>query len=133
MKRRWFAVLGAFILLVWSLVSFTAGLTFDATLLLNDVPHLLAGVLLVAAGTTDTAGGVEWYQFAGLGFVCLGLTMASGLLLALLRASVTTGLLASNAVGAVIGLVLAYTGFDWIRGGKHFDLAAFESGPIFGG
>ena len=133
MKRRWFAVLGAFLLLTWTVFSFAVGLSFDARLLLNDVPYFLAGALLVVAGTTGGAAGVEWFQFAGLGFVCLGLSMASELLLTLTQSGATTGMLVSAAVSGLIGLVLAFMGFDWIRGGKHFDLTAFESGPIFGG
>jgi hypothetical protein len=29
--------------------------------------------------------------------------------------------------------VIALIGADWFRGGRHFDLSAYESGPIFGG
>jgi hypothetical protein len=134
MKRRWFAVLGAFLLLTWGAFSLAVGPSVDASFLLDDLPYVLAGVLLVAAGTTDGVAGIEWYQFAGLGFVCLGLSMTSELLLTLTRAgSVTSGAFASAAVSALLGLVLAVMGFDWIRGGNHFDLSTFDPGPIYGG
>ena len=53
------------------------------------------------------------------------------LLTATLNGAPSAALLA-DAAAALGGLALLFIGADWIRGGKHFDLAAYDSGPLFG-
>lgn len=133
-KRRWFAVLGSFVLLGWSALALAFGLPDEgeAAFLLNDVPLLLGGAALVAGGATDGDGGVAWYRLVGAGFVLLGLSMAGQFLATLAAQRTLDGLLAADAVTLVPAVAVALVGLDWIRGGKHFDLSVFEAGPLLG-
>lgn len=129
MKRQWFAALGGFIAASWVavLVAFGERVPFDPQFGVVGALVLSAAVLLVLAGTTDALGGIEWNQFAGAADVLLGLALiVQFLLTATLEDATSAGLLA-DAAAALGGLVLLFIGADWIRGGKHFDLAAYES------
>ncbi|SFR60725.1 hypothetical protein SAMN04487947_2758 [Halogeometricum rufum] len=66
---------------------------------------------------------VPWYAFAGVADVALGVGMV-------LNATRMLGGGAEDAflsaVTAVSGLPLLFVGVDYLRGGRHFDLTAFE-------
>ncbi|WP_323191433.1 hypothetical protein [Halostella sp. PRR32] len=136
MKRRWLTVLGCLIVAGWTAVflAFGSFQSPDPLFLVGTVPFLLAGVLFVLAGTTESLGGIEWYQLSGLGDVLIGLSMSAQFLWTATRSgSVPGDVLVVDAIMAVGGLSLVFIGIDWIRGGKHFDLSTYESGPIFDG
>lgn len=129
MKRQWFAALGGFIAASWVavLVAFGERVLFDPQFGVVGALVLSAAVLLVLAGTTDALGGIEWNQFAGAADVLLGLALIVQFLLAATLEDATSAGLLADAAAALGGLVLLFIGADWIRGGKHFDLAAYES------
>ena len=134
MKRQWFAVLGGFIAvsLVASLAAFGERVLFDPQFAVVGALFLSSAVLLLLAGTTDAIGGIEWNQFAGAADVLLGLALIVQFLLTATLDGATSASLLADAAAALGGLVLLFIGADWIRGGKHFDLAAYDSGPLFG-
>ena len=129
MKRQWFAALGGFIAASWVavLVAFGERVLFDPQFGVVGALVLSAAVLLVLAGTTDALGGIEWNQFAGAADVLLGLALIVQFLLAATLEDATSAGLLADAAAALGCLVLLFIGADWIRGGKHFDLAAYES------
>jgi hypothetical protein len=66
MKRRWFAVLGAFLLVVNGALLVTFGFpTLDAEAALSLVAWLFVGVLFVLGGSSVQIGTIEWHQLVG--------------------------------------------------------------------
>jgi hypothetical protein len=137
MKRRWFLVLGL------GMIAASLGLLFVFPVNLLENPATAAtNIVLILGGALMAIGGAgiqprtsEWYQFVGAGDVLIGVGMAASYLLPMVYGTSpydgTEGvLLAICAVAG--GGSLAFIGFDWIRGGRHFDLSIFERGPILG-
>ena len=134
MKRRWFLILGLGIIV--SNLGFL--FAFDTTVLDNlataaTTSVLVLGGVLMAIGGAGAQPRGTWYQFVGAGDVLIGIGMASSYLLPVVYGTSPYGstegiLLVICAVAG--GGSLAFMGFDWIRGGRHFDLSTFERGPI---
>ena len=137
MKRRWFLVLGVGMIVanLGFLFAFrTTVLENPATVAANAI-FILGGVLMAIGGANAQPRGSEWYQFVGTGNVLLGIGFAATYLLPI--ANGTSAYEGSAGVflaiwGVVGGASLAFIGYDWVRGGRHFDLSTFERGPILG-
>ena len=135
MKRRWFLVLGVGIIVAnlgFLFVFRTTVLENPATAVTNVVP-ILGGILMAMGGADAQPRQSEWYQFVGAGNALLGIGMAASYLLPMVYGTspydgTEAILLAICAVAG--GGSLAFMGFDWIRGGRHFDLSTFKRGPI---
>ncbi|EMA38344.1 hypothetical protein [Halococcus hamelinensis] len=135
MKRRWFVLVGGLVIALPSAIVVAFGFPSPAepatALLLGGM--ILAGVLFVLGGLDRRFGGVEWYQFVGVGNVLVGVSLALGQLIPVLNGttaydgSVLPALVLFTLVG---GGSIVFIGADWIRGGHHFDLSVFESGPL---
>lgn len=136
MKRRWFLVLGLGIIVanLGFLFAFdTTALNNSATAATNGI--LALGGVLMAIGGAGVQPRGTWYQFVGAGDVLIGIGMAASYLLPMVYGTSSYG--STESVFLVICAVagggsLAFMGFDWIRGGRQFDLSTFESGPILG-
>lgn len=133
MRRRWFAVIGGFFLDVAALAGALLGSAAlrSPRVAVGIATWLLVGGLAVVGGLRESVAGVAWYRFVGASDVLLGLWMV-GFAVAWYLEGAADGALASVAAQALGGLVIALVGVDWFRGGRHFDLSAYESGPILG-
>jgi hypothetical protein len=128
MRRIWFAVMGATFAVV--------GVGFAAAFGLEGVAEpptavalalwFSASVLYLLGGFGTSLGGVEWYQFVGLGNVCLGLQLLVQLPFTLAGGTPETEVLVPAIASGLGGLSLLFIGLDWLRGGRHFDLSAFD-------
>jgi peptidoglycan/LPS O-acetylase OafA/YrhL len=137
MKRRWFLVLGVGIIAanLGFLFAFRTTVLENPTTAAANLFHILGGVLMAVGGTDAQPRRSKWYQFVGAGNVLIAVGLAASYLLPLVNGTSPYGdtvgiLLAICAVAG--GGSLAFIGFDWIRGGRHFDLSTFERGPILG-
>jgi hypothetical protein len=87
---------------------------------------LLAGSLFVVAGSrreVHVAGlTVPWNVFAGVGVVCVAVTVLAGGAADLLAGDQSRAALAYTLVAAVGALTLVFIGVDVARGGHHFRL-----------
>ena len=100
-----------------------------------NVVFILGGVLMAIGGVDAQPQQSEWYQFVGAGNILYGIGFASTYLLPMVNGTSTYSGTAGVFLaiwGVVGGASLAFIGYDWIRGGKHFDLSTFERGPILG-
>jgi hypothetical protein len=135
MKRRWFAVLGAFLLVGESavLVAFGFPPPLDAGTALPFVLWAFVGILLVLGGLSVEIGTVEWHQFVGTANVLMGIWFGVGFPLTTLRdASLgDAGVIFAAVAGVVGGLSMVFIGASWIRGSQHFKTSKYEPGPIF--
>ncbi|UPV72803.1 hypothetical protein M0R89_09595 [Halorussus limi] len=131
MKRVWFAVVGVFFALfgVGFLAAFGVESLADPTALATLALWFGASALYVLGGLDAPVGDLRWYQSVGLGNVCLGLQMVVRVPSELAGVSGDFEPLLAALAGGVGGLTLAYIGLDWFRGGRHFDLSAFEESP----
>jgi hypothetical protein len=137
MKRRWFLVLGVGIIVanLGFLFVFRAGILENPTPAVANVALILGGVLTAIGGADAQPRQSEWYEFVGAGNVLHAVGFASTYLLPLSNGTSAYGDTAGAFLaiwGVVGGASLAFIGFDWIRGGRHFDLSSFERGPILG-
>ncbi|RJT06204.1 hypothetical protein [Halococcus sp. IIIV-5B] len=135
MKRRWFVLVGLLVIALQSAILVAFGFPSPAdpatALLLGGMT--LAGCSFVLGGFDRRLGGVEWYQFVGVGNVLVGVSLALGQLIPVLTG--TTAYDSSTLVALVVFAVvgggsIVFIGADWVRGGHHFDLSVFEPGPI---
>lgn len=129
-KRRWFAVMGAVVLLLVTALVATFGVT---------VATYPAVVLMVAASLLSVLGGLDpvpdvvpWYRFVGAGELLFGAVFLVLWVGPAVGGGRSTTDLAMAAVGVANALVFGFIGVDWLRGGRHFDVEAFEPGPILG-
>ncbi|GAA0457637.1 hypothetical protein MUK72_12040 [Halococcus dombrowskii] len=134
MKRRWFLVLGLGMIVanLGFLFAFRATILENPATAATNTVLVFGGVLMAIGGAGAQPRGT-WYQFVGTGDVLIGIGMASSYLLPMVYGTSPYGstegiLLAICAVAG--GGSLAFMGFDWIRGGRHFDLSTYERGPI---
>jgi hypothetical protein len=74
MKRRWFAVIGGFFLVVAALAGALLGSAVlrSPRLAIGIVAWLLVGDLAVVGGLRESAAGVAWYRFVGASDVLWG-------------------------------------------------------------
>jgi peptidoglycan/LPS O-acetylase OafA/YrhL len=135
MKRRWFLVVGVGIIVanLGFLFVFRAGILENPTTAAANLFHILGGVLMAVGGADAQPRRSRWYQFVGAGNVLIAVGLAASYLLPMVNGTSPYGdtvgvLLAICAVAG--GGSLAFIGFDWIRGGRHFDLSTFERGSI---
>ena len=132
MKRRWLSVLGAGMLLagavyvaVFGVVSLAGPFRGTAA-----VCFTLSAIFEIVAGQGERVGSVEWYQFMGAANVLMGVMIGIHLVGGVVHGSPTPiGLDGMMAVGA---LSITWIGIDLLRGGRHFDPASYDSGPILG-
>jgi hypothetical protein len=136
MKRRWFLIVGIFLVVgqIAVLVAFGVPPLSESSATATVGITALAGVLFAFGGTSRQFWSVEWYQFVGVAQMLIGLSFMVSMLLPILTGtsayeSDVQPLLAVAAAGG--GMSIMFIGFDWIRGGRHFDLSSYESGPIF--
>ena len=135
MKRRWFLVLGIYIIAanLWLLTTLDSPIIEEPMTVATNVAFLFAGVLFILGGVGENLGNLDWYRFVGLANLIMGIGFAATYLLPMMNGTSAYDGIASIllAICAVIGgASLAFIGFDWIRGGRHFDLSTFERGPI---
>jgi hypothetical protein len=137
MKRRWFLVLGIGIVLanLGFLFIFRSGILENPATMTANVVFILGGVLMAIGGANAQPRSSEWYQFVGAGNILYAVGFSSTYLLPLVNGTSAYGDTAGSFLaiwGVVGGASLAFIGYDWVRGGKHFDLSTFERGPILG-
>lgn len=131
MSRRWFAALGAFLVLAVGGLLVAFGRPTAPASVLRIAGLLLAGGLFVAGGLAPTSSGVAWYRLVGTADVLLGLTLAAPLPAALLGGGAAdAGTLMYTVPAGIGGLTLAFIGVDWFRGGHHFDLSRLAGGGV---
>lgn len=132
MKRRWFVVLGAFLLFVNSALFVAFGFpTLDTEAALSLVSWMVVGILFVVGGSSVQIGAVEWYQLVGAGYVLMGITFGLDFSLTTLNdASLGDSGVVFAVVAILGGLSMVFMGVDWIRGGHHFEISQYEPGPI---
>jgi hypothetical protein len=127
-RQVWFALLGAAFGVVG--IVFAAAFGLDAL----DEPAtavaitlwFVASRLYVLGGLDASVGDFEWYQLVGLGNVCLGLQLLVRLPFVVTDGTAGTEALVATIASGLGGLTLLFIGFDWFRGGRHFDLSAFD-------
>jgi len=126
--RRLYLVVGVFLLL--SPLVLVAVFGLPGPLLFARIGLATAGGLAFVVGALRSrvrVGGrtVPGYALVGFGDVLVGLSFVLGAAAAVRRAG-PAGELFGQAVPALGGLVLMYIGYDFIRGGRHFDVSQFE-------
>lgn len=132
MKRRWFAVLGAFLLVSQgaALVVFDFPRS-DAEAALSLVAWMFVGALFILGGLSVQIGTIVWYQFIGGSFVVMGITFGLDFPLTTLNdASLGDAGVIFAIAGIVGGLSMIFIGVDWIRGGHYLEISQYEAGPI---
>jgi peptidoglycan/LPS O-acetylase OafA/YrhL len=136
MKRRWFLVLGLSIIAasLGMLFAFSVNPLENPATAATSTVLVLGGVLMAIGGAGAQPQGT-WYQFVGAGNALIGIGMAASYLLPMMNGTSPYG----DTVGVLLAICamagggsLVFMGFDWIRGGRHFDLSTFERGPILG-
>jgi hypothetical protein len=128
MNRRWFLVLGLFIIGSQLLVHVAFGVLVPSALsvLVPTIVTVLAGVLFVVGGLGAGVRTIEWYQIVGGANILLGGSFCLGILIPVLNSTSAYG----NTVQPIMavaaacgGTSLMFIGLDWIRGGRHLDLS----------
>ncbi|WP_135852088.1 hypothetical protein [Halorussus salinus] len=130
-RRSWFVVFGGLLGLLVLLVlpaAFRGDVPADPTAITTFGLLFGASILYLLGGLGRSVGGFEWNKHVGLGNVCMGLQMVVRALAEFVGASGDIALVAALGSG-LGGLTLAYMGLDWFRGGRYFDLSAFEESP----
>lgn len=135
MKRRWFAVVGGFFLIVSAGAVVLLGRDALRTprFLASILTWLLIGGLSVVGGLRRSVAGVEWYRFVGVGDVLLGLWMLGYATTWFLDGTADRATQVSAVAMAGSGSLLVFIGVDYFVGGRHLDVSAIEPGPLFGG
>ncbi|MFH5801560.1 hypothetical protein [Haladaptatus sp. CMAA 1911] len=136
MKRRWFLVLGTFLIVVQlAIVVISSVPVFSitsATFILLTTG--CAGVLFAIGGTGRGIGLITWNQFIGAADFLLGLLF---ILIAVFpiwnsMSPYETSIQLLLGIAAIGGLIsLMFIGVDWVRGDHYFNLIAYDPGPIF--
>lgn len=134
MKRRWFSVFGGLLLAAAAVAAALLGRTVleTPTLAVGIATWSAVGILSVLGGLRESVAGIRWYRFVGSSDVLIGLWMIGYGLMAYLDGSTDRALHLTAVAMAVGGLTLTLIGLEWFRGGRQFDIAAYEPGPIFG-
>ncbi|WP_435076121.1 hypothetical protein [Halococcus sp. AFM35] len=136
MKRRWFLVLGVYLIAanLWLLNTLNSPIFEEPMAVVTNVAFLFAGLLFVLGGISENLGNLGWYRFVGLANLIMGVGFAATYLLPIANRTSTyedAGMFL--AICAVVGgASLAFIGFDWVRGGRYFDLSTYEEDPILG-
>jgi hypothetical protein len=135
MKRRWFAVFGALVLAVAAVAAALLGRTVLETpvLAVGLVTWAIVGVLSVLGGLSESVAGIPWYRFVGASDALIGVWMTGYGVTTYVQGPDERVALVTAATMGVGGVTLALIGVAWFRGGRHFDLDAYEPGPILGG
>lgn len=127
-RRSWFVVFGGLLGLLVLLVlpaAFRGDVPADPTAITTFGLFCGASLLYILGGLGRSVGSFEWNQLVGLGNVCMGLQMVVRAPAKFVGTSGNIALVAALGSG-LGGLTLTYVGLDWFRGGRHFDLSAFE-------
>ncbi len=130
MKRRWFLVLGVYLIAanLWLLITLNSPIFEEPMAVVTNVAFLFAGLLFVLGGISENLGNLGWYRFVGLANLIMGVGFAATYLLPIANGTSAyedAGIFL--AICAVVGgASLAFIGFDWVRGGRHFDLSTYE-------
>lgn len=134
MKRRWFAVIGGFFLVVSASIGLFFGLDIRhwPAIAVGVLAWAVVGSLSIVGGLRESVGGVPWYRFVGASDVLLGLWMVGSAGTWYLDATAARATQVSAVAMAGGGLLLVFIGADYVLGGRHLDVSAFESGPIRG-
>ena len=129
-KRRWFAVMGALVLLGIAVLS----VVFEVLLRDSAAGPLLvaASLLFVLGGLDPVPGYVAWYRFVGLGELLFGAVFVVFWIGPAVGGDRTTTAILLAAAGAANALLFGFIGVDWFLGGRYYDLSIFEPGPILG-
>lgn len=135
MKRRWFLVLGIFLIIGQLAVRAAFGLPTpsESSAIATFVITGSAGILFAIGGTGKQVGSITWNQFIGAADLLLGLMFVLGVVFPIWNStspyeSSIQPFLAVAAIGG--GASLMFIGIDWVRGGHYFDLSSYEPGPI---
>ncbi|MFB6105522.1 MAG: hypothetical protein ABEJ70_00980 [Halobacteriaceae archaeon] len=131
MNRPGIALLGAVLLVASAAVAAAFWPPGDARALANLGLLVVAGALFVVGGArhTVTVGGrrLPWYVFVGAGHLVFGAGLVAAQAPALGESATTVERI--GALAAVVGgLVLAFIGVDYLRGGRHFAVADGDDG-----
>ena len=134
MKRQWFLVLG--ILGLISSIALLAILGFSPSEPITATPVAVAfGSLLFALGGIDSPfPRFEWYHFAGMGQIIIGIAAGGTFLLPILTGASTAEAnlqIVHGLAGTFTALLLMFIGFDWLQGGHYLDLSNYDTGPIW--
>ncbi|RDI72351.1 hypothetical protein [Halopelagius longus] len=125
MKRRLFLLPAVLLLGIASSIVAFGPPTDPLFVALGACFAVSGGAFLVAGLRESVAVGsavVPWYVFAGVGDIALGVGMlTNGAILV-----DGGGTAFAGVIIALTGPFLAFIGVDYLRGGVHFDVSAFE-------
>lgn len=134
MKRRWFTVIGA-AMIIGPALAFLFGISLSDGVKIETLVYLvipvLIGVLHILGGASVSVGTVEWYQFLGIAEIGLGTLVPVWFWLG--SQSVTSspaGVIFFMLIGVASGLYSVFIGVDLIRGGRYTTTDTCEPGPI---
>lgn len=131
MKRRWFAVIGASIVLAQGILMAIFGFpAIDGLAVFGLVLPTIAGVLFIAGGFSVQIRNVEWYQFVGTADVLMGIWFGLEFAFGPYTDSTAGPILA--VTGIVGGLSMVFIGVNWMRYSRQFGVSRYEPGPIVG-
>ena len=128
MRRSYFALVGLALLAATVGVMIAVGVgEASGTVLVAVGALLLSADLLIIGGLTDqisvNSWVVRWYHMVGAGVVLLGLAnVVFGAGWVIESGEPSVGVLAFTTAG----LVIAFIGVDFFRGGIHYDVSRFE-------
>lgn len=135
MKRRWFLVLGIFLIVgqLTILAAFGIPISSKSSAIVTFLITGCAGVLYAIGGTGRQFRPIRWNQFIGAADFLLGLIFVLGTVFPIWNSTLPYEnsnqlLFAVAAIGGVASLL--FIGVDWVRGDQYFNLIAYESGPI---
>jgi hypothetical protein len=135
MKRRWLLALGilGFIGSIASLAISGFSTESESITVATSIAFAFGSCLFALGGIDDSFHRLDWYHLAGTGQIIVGIAAGSMFLLPILSgvSSADVGIqMIRSLIGAFTALSLTFVGFDWIRGGRHFDLSSYEPEPI---
>ncbi|WP_246983011.1 hypothetical protein [Halorientalis marina] len=126
--RRLLFVFGLFLLAIPAALVASFGIPAPRTAV-QIALLAVAGGFVVAGALRDevkVAGAtVPWYTLVGTAYVLVGLGLRPGAAAAL-DGGAATPETAARIAAALGGLVLCFIGYDFARGGKHFDVSRLE-------
>lgn len=131
MKRRWFLLIGLFLIISNIVVVVAFGFPPPSEpAIATLITSFFAGILLTLGGSGRQFWGIKWYQFVGAGQIFVGLLFVPTILLPILTdtSAYESSIQPFLAVGAAIGgALIIFIGFDWIRGGQYFEGGDFSN------
>ncbi|KZN23106.1 hypothetical protein A4G99_16545 [Haladaptatus sp. R4] len=134
MGRRWFLVLGIFLIIgqLAALVAYGIPVSSELSTIITFLTTCCAGILFVIGGTERQFKELTWNQFVGAADFLLGLLFVLGVIFPLWNTSAYESSIqlffAIAAIGGTMSLMLI--GIDWVRGGHYSNFSSYESDLI---